>query len=394
MTFPVFVSFSNLGKRRETETSLKTRTRMVDYEVRDLETLVLVESDDEDLEELLLQKYLERQNDLAEAAASRRELEFNFDAIPNLNFKDKFRFMKADVPCLCDALGIPAQFIAPNRTTWSGLEGLCILHRRLSYPAQTFQLGDYFGRGSADISIITNTMLSYVYDRWNRLLVDLSEHTRQGRWLSLAKLQEAAAAVHRKGPLSNVWGFIDGTARQIRRPSRGQRIWYSGHKRQHVQKFQAIMTPFGIMVHLYGPIEGQRHDARILRMSGLLDQLAQHIPRHGPNPDDVFVLYGDSAYPLRAYMQAPFGGAHKTPAERQFNSLMSKSRICVEWGFCDISAKFGIVDHKRNQRLLHEAVGKYYAVAAILTNCHTCLYENETSSHFNLAPPTLEEYLQ
>ena len=29
---------------------------MVDYEVRDLETLVLVESDDEDLEELLLQK--------------------------------------------------------------------------------------------------------------------------------------------------------------------------------------------------------------------------------------------------------------------------------------------------------------------------------------------------
>ena len=48
--FPVFVSFSNLGKRRETETSLKTRTRMVDYEVRDLETLVLVESDDEDLE--------------------------------------------------------------------------------------------------------------------------------------------------------------------------------------------------------------------------------------------------------------------------------------------------------------------------------------------------------
>ena len=122
-----------------------------------------------------------------------------------------------------------------------------------------------------------------------------------------------------------------------------------GHKRQHVQKFQAIMTPFGIMVHLYGPIEGQRHDARILRMTGLLDQLAQHIPRRCPNPDDVFVLYGDSAYPLRAYLQAPFGGAHKTPAERQFNSLMSKSRICVEWVFCDISAKFGIVDHKRNQ---------------------------------------------
>ena len=111
---------------------------MVYYEVNGLETLVLVESDDEDLEELLLQKYLERQNDLAEAPASRGELVCNFDAIPNPNFKDKFRFMKADLPCLCDVRGIPAQCIAPNRTTWSGLEWLCILLCRLSCPAQTF----------------------------------------------------------------------------------------------------------------------------------------------------------------------------------------------------------------------------------------------------------------
>ena len=111
---------------------------MVDYEVRELEIRVLVESDDEDFDELWLQKYLERQYDLTEATASPREFECNFDAIPNPKFKGKFRFMKADVPCLCDALGIPEQFIAPNRTTWSGLEGLCILLRRLSYPAQTF----------------------------------------------------------------------------------------------------------------------------------------------------------------------------------------------------------------------------------------------------------------
>ena len=45
MTYPVFGSFSNLGKRKETQANLKTRTRMVDYEVRDLETLMLVESE-------------------------------------------------------------------------------------------------------------------------------------------------------------------------------------------------------------------------------------------------------------------------------------------------------------------------------------------------------------
>ena len=73
---------------------------MVDYEIGDLETLVVYESEDEDLEELLLLKFLERENDLAEAAASRRELQFDFDAIPYPNFKEKFRFMKADVLCL------------------------------------------------------------------------------------------------------------------------------------------------------------------------------------------------------------------------------------------------------------------------------------------------------
>ena len=203
-----------------------------------------------------------------------------------------------------------------------------------------FRGWDYFGHGAADINIITNIMLSCLHDRWNRLLVDLSEHTRPGRWLSLAKLREAAAAVHRKGRLANVWGFIDGAAKQI-----------SGHKRQHVQKFQTVMTPFGIMVPFYGPVEGQRHDARIFRMSGLLIQVAQHIPQHGPNPCDVFVLYGDSAYPLRLHLQAPFGGAHLTVAESDFNTEIRKSRICVEWGFCDISAKLGIVDYKRNQQL-------------------------------------------
>ena len=41
---------------------------MVDYEVGEIR--VLVEFEDEDLADLLLQKYLDRQNDLAQASAS------------------------------------------------------------------------------------------------------------------------------------------------------------------------------------------------------------------------------------------------------------------------------------------------------------------------------------
>ena len=48
-----------------------------------------------------------------------------------------------------------------------------------------------------------------------------------------------ANAVHAKGaPLNQCWGFIDGTAHPISRPTLNQRIMFSGHKRVHCLKFQ------------------------------------------------------------------------------------------------------------------------------------------------------------
>ena len=276
--------------------------------------------------------------------------------------------------------------VAPNRTRWSGLEGLCVLLRRIAYPRCGFEMEEYFGRGKADASIICNSMLQFLFNRWNRLFVDLSEHTRPGRWLTLERLHEAATAVHEIGPFEHIWAFIDGTARPIARPTRGQRIWYSGHKRRHVQKFQAIMAAHGIVVHLYGPVEGQRHDSAMLRMSGVMHQL-EELPARGPNPGDVFALYGDSRYPLKLSLQVPFPGANVTEAQREHNAQMSSCRICVEWSFAEIRSKFAFQDLKDNQRLLLQPVGLYYIIAALFVNCHTCLYGNETSSHFKLTPP-------
>jgi hypothetical protein len=44
-------------------------------------------------------------------------------------------------------------------------------------------------------------------------------------------------------------------------------------------------------------------------------------------------------------------------------------------------------------KVFHQPVAVFYVVAALLANCHTCLYGSETSSFFKIAPPTLEEYL-
>ena len=205
-------------------------------------------------------------------------------------------------------------------------EGTCILLRRLSFSGCLYDMDALFNRGEATISVIFNSMLRLLYGTWNGLLVNLRENTGPGRWLTHAKLIEAFIAVRHIGPFQHLCGFIDGTCRPIARPSRHQRIWYSGHKKLHVQKFQAIMTPFGIVVHLFGPVEGTRHDSAMLRMSGLLNQLQNDLPPRSAAPGDVFAIYGDSAYPLRTNLHVPFTGPNLTPDEAAFNTRMSECR--------------------------------------------------------------------
>ena len=72
---------------------------------------------------------------------------------------------------------------------------------------------------------------------------------------------------------------------------------------------------------------------------------------------------------------------------------MSTIRESVEWGFNKIVQLFGYLDFKKNLKIGMQPVGKYYKVAAILTNCHTCLYGSQTSTFFNCPPPLLEEYI-
>ena len=71
----------------------------------------------------------------------------------------------------------------------------------------------------------------------------------------------ASCVAVRGAPHDKVVGFIDGTGIRVARPGGGlQRCMYSGHKRDHVMNFQSVVTPGGLLFHLYGPVEGRRHD--------------------------------------------------------------------------------------------------------------------------------------
>ena len=87
--------------------------------------------------------------------------------------------------------------------------------------------------------------------------------------------------------------------------------------------FQSVVAPNGLICHLFGPLEGRRHDAfynNMLRESGLLEELERKMNKANGDP---YVIYGAPAYPVRRHILAPFRNAQLTPAEQNVIEAMS-----------------------------------------------------------------------
>lgn len=308
---------------------------------------------------------------------------FDFSKLTDVDVRTNFRFERKDLEKLPGLLQMPDYIICANRTKSSSLEALCIFLRRLSYPNRFYDLTFMFRRSEAELSFICKEVLQFIYNRHGHLL-----HNLNRRWLRKHDLEKYAAAISNKGaPLMNCWGFIDGTIRPTCRPTKNQRLVYSGHKRVHGLKFQSVVTPDGLVANLFGPVEGRRHDSHMLRASNILIDLEDLC-------GNDFCLYGDPGYPMRNSLIVPFKGAQLTPEEELFNAKMSAVRESVEWGFSKIIQNFSFLDFKKNLKIYLQPVGKLYLVGALLTNLHTCFYGSTTSAYFEVEPPSPEHYLE
>lgn len=147
--------------------------------------------------------------------------------------------------------------------------------------------------------------------------------------------------------------------------------------------------PNGIIANMFGAVVGRRHDGHLLAKSRLVEKLEGKF-NGVQNPP---YAYGDTGYPLRKFLIVPFKGA-LTRREKKVNKIMSALRVSVEWGLAKIVQVFPFVDFKKNLKIYKQGVSKYYKVATILTNCHTCLYGSQVSDYFECDPPMLEDYLQ
>ncbi|KAM7304107.1 uncharacterized protein ISCGN_014007 [Ixodes scapularis] len=148
------------------------------------------------------------------------------DRLDDHIFRSLFRFHKEDIGELLSFLRIPDKVTSAQGVVVAGEEALCITLRRLAYPNRWVDLEMLFGRSSSTLSSLATKVLRHIDTTFSHLLQDLNVHS----WLDLAELERMSQAVHAKGaPLTNCWGFLDGAARAIYRPSQSQTEYFSGH---------------------------------------------------------------------------------------------------------------------------------------------------------------------
>jgi hypothetical protein len=84
----------------------------------------------------------------------------------------EFRVRKSDVPRLKTALGLPDTFTCEQRTRAEGIEGLCMVLKRLAYPCRYSDMIHRFGRAVPEISMICNYVIDWIYDNHNKKITE------------------------------------------------------------------------------------------------------------------------------------------------------------------------------------------------------------------------------
>lgn len=115
---------------------------------------------------------------------------------------------------------------------------------------------------------------------------------------------------------------------------------YSGHRRKLGLKFQSVVIPDGMIFHLYGSVEGRRHDVILLKNSGLEERVRAD-ERFGG-----YYIYGDQAYERTDVFVPPFKGSSLTAAQAADNMSMSEVRASVEWSYEQVVKYERSVDFK------------------------------------------------
>ena len=155
-----------------------------------------------------------------------------------------------DIWCVYTALCLPQYITINNGACIPGIKAFCILLFKLSRPYSLKSIGEKFARSRTIMSWIVTKIMHKIYCCCKKILYWDEE------WLHTEQLWCYAHAITHRNEhhhhVNNVFAFINGTIQKIACPFKFQRQLYNGWKHCHCIKFQGLMAPDGIMIHLGG----------------------------------------------------------------------------------------------------------------------------------------------
>lgn len=203
-----------------------------------------------------------------------------------------------------------------------------------------------------------------------------------------------AKAIQEKGaPLDNCVGFIDCTKIAMARPGGHgalQRALCSRQKRMRCLIYQTVTTPDGLMLYMYGPEVGRRHDLTLYRESRPGEVLETILSIDGKQ----FCIFVDAAFLLRPWLQTAFPSLNASAQDILYNKAIGMVRVAVECTYKDVKQLRILQDSHKGLTVRQAPIVKLYHSTALLWNFHVCMYRGgQTKSSFELEPPALAAYI-
>ncbi|EED18933.1 conserved hypothetical protein [Talaromyces stipitatus ATCC 10500] len=196
-----------------------------------------------------------------------------------------------------------------------------------------------FGRSATYISVVLKLNLRYLAVRYNHIL-DWHPTLTYERMATYASSLEKVS----KGAI-RIWGFIDGTFREICRPIRDQKIFYNGYEGAHGIKYQGTVAPDGLILSLHGPFPGSTHDITMYQSCGLPEKLREIMKQR-----EQLFLYGDIAYTSSFRIITPYKVTRPlTRKEKRLIKVLSSDRIGIENAFGKVVTQFATTQFKPDQ---------------------------------------------
>jgi hypothetical protein len=253
-------------------------------------------------------------------------------------FVFNFRFRRHDFMRVLELMGFTDEFGSPKQLEF-GRPGhgnkpmsdwaLMVVLKRLCSTGALEDVCRVVGGSRSYVSEVFIWMVDEIFRMYGHRVQDL--HAWREWFPDFAAHYREAGS-----PYENMIGMIDGHFEIVMRPGGAacinenvcDRDLYSRNHKEHGLTYQVVAFPNGCLM-FWGPWPGKRHDANVLRWSGILETMKDVKDILG----ETFYFYGDAAYPLNEFIQRAIKkppGQQMNRPQRLLNAIMSRFRIVVE----------------------------------------------------------------